>query len=597
MAMSYIDNIASNVRILNPNEPRGNFEQVIWLNGNMYDRGAESRVEPNPPKFLGADARFNAAKQESDRLRNEALDKGKNADISERDAKSAKKMTDACSVYIEAINEAPPEIIFSHLQSLEMITDTILEIESQITTCESRVNGTKDEVSIKQIQYSEIQAAISKGGYKDFHKKIKDHEDKLKTAMAYHTNIRDLLIKSKVEIEQKEKNLKNLQNDFSLAKTEAESKRDVLLLFLDKKNKGDVYDYVFRIMRGNQVLASNVRNLIQDAHNARARAFEALNSSDGLKNEQLWQKYAFKLKEEFREIRDQAGHPIEEVFENREKQVRELQTALDSKTRDLLERVVMAGLVRKLQGQIRELQDTIHGVNKLASDLQFGESRFQFSLRQKSKYKRLLSLLSEESILQPASREELKDFFSARLDELNRTSAGDIPEVLDYRRWFDFTLEVNSQKKGQFAELSHQRLRFGSTGEQAVPIHLLVIAIASLLFDRVEAKLRLLLLDEAFLGIDAVRRESLLQFSDRIGVDLFVATPELDGVTPALAASSTLLIEKTPSLDVFVSDYQWERGPQQIQLDSSNQPKVGKYVIDPTGKPRKSSSDSKGDEK
>jgi len=93
-----------------------------------------------------------------------------------------------------------------------------------------------------------------------------------------------------------------------------------------------------------------------------------------------------------------------------------------------------------------------------------------------------------------------------------------------------------------------------------------VIAVASLLFNRTEARLRLLLLDEAFLGIDAGRREVLLQFADRAAVDFIVATPELDGVTPALQASSTLLIEKTPEQDVFVSDFHWQRPEAQASL-------------------------------
>ena len=180
--------------------------------------------------------------------------------------------------------------------------------------------------------------------------------------------------------------------------------------------------------------------------------------------------------------------------------MRSLQEALDERTRDLLERVVMAGLVRRLQGQVRELRDTIEGVNRLAADLRFGTSRFQFSLRQRSEFQRLLDLLREQSVLQPALREELRDFFQARLDELRQAREGEVPEILDYRRWFEYVLQVQSRADGTAQDLPRQRLRFGSTGEQAVPTYLLVIAVASLLYDRTEARLRPLLLDEAFLA-------------------------------------------------------------------------------------------------
>lgn len=63
-----------------------------------------------------------------------------------------------------------------------------------------------------------------------------------------------------------------------------------------------------------------------------------------------------------------------------------------------------------------------------------------------------------------------------------------------------------------------------------------------------------------------------MQFADRAGVDLIVATPELDGVTPALAASSTLFVEKTAELDVFISDY--------LRLSNTLQPEKASIVAE-----------------
>src|SRR6266850_4732201 len=227
-------------------------------------------------------------------------------------------------------------------------------------------------------------------------------------------------------------------------------------------------------------------------------------------------------------------------------------------------------------------------------------SQFQFSLRRRPEFQRLLELLREQSVLQPALREELRDFFQARLDDLRQARDGEVPEILDYRRWFEYVLQVQSRTDGASRELSRQRLRFGSTGEQAVPTYLLVLAVASLLYDRTDARLRLLLLDEAFLGIDAGRREILLQFADRANIDLIVATPELDGVTPALAASSTLFVEKTAEQDVFVSDYHWERpGVQAGLLEPVMQPKEADLVlgvaraVDPTVQPGIGASDTR----
>jgi hypothetical protein len=88
-----------------------------------------------------------------------------------------------------------------------------------------------------------------------------------------------------------------------------------------------------------------------------------------------------------------------------------------------------------------------------------------------------------------------------------------------------------------------------------------------------------------------------MQFADRVGVDLIVATPELDGVSPALAASSTLFVEKTPELDVFISDYHWERpGVQPGLFDRPAEPRDIDLVlgVSPTS-PRKETSIPIGD--
>src|SRR6266850_521137 len=182
-------------------------------------------------------------------------------------------------------------------------------------------------------------------------------------------------------------------------------------------------------------------------------------------------------------------------------------------------------------------------------------SQFQFSLRRRPEFQRLLELLREQSVLQPALREELRDFFQARLDDLRQARDGEVPEILDYRRWFEYVLQVQSRTDGASRELSRQRLRFGSTGEQAVPTYLLVLA---------------------------------------------VATSELDGVTPALAASSTLFVEKTAEQDVFVSDYHWERpGVQAGLLEPVMQPKEADLVlgvaraVDPTVQPGIGASDTR----
>lgn len=544
---------------------RGEAERAIWMDGHLYEHGAESRVEPYPPRWLGEAARARAAAQEETRLRELAAEHRAGSERAATEAAVHRQVAQACGEALDELTACAPGPLLALGAAAARADAALREREAAAQPAVERASRTARHLERRRARLATIVAAVTHAGGAGLRERIDRVGEGLARARTAEKAAIAEAAEARAAAERCAAAATEAEQLLDAAATGVQERRDALLPLVPERYRGDLDDYAFRIMRGHQIVASNVPALVTEASNARARAFQWLESSDGLRHERLWQKFGFRLLEEPREVRDQGGRPVEEIYAGRQVEVRALQAALDEKTRDLLERVVMAGLVRRLQGQVRELRETIQGINRLIGDLRFGASRFQFSLRQRPEMQRLLELLREQSVLQPALQEELRDFFQARLDDLRQTPTGEVPEVLDYRRWFEYVLQVQSRGAGAAAQdLSRNRLRFGSTGEQAVPNYLLVLAVASLLYDRTEARLRLLLLDEAFLGIDAGRREVLLQFADRAGVDLIVATPELDGLTPALAASSTLFIEKTPEQDVFVSDFHWERpGAQQ----------------------------------
>ncbi|OIP34032.1 MAG: hypothetical protein AUK27_08685 [Deltaproteobacteria bacterium CG2_30_66_27] len=566
LALSYLARIAGDVRVLPPEKGRDGHGRVVWTDGRMYDEGAEARVDPGPPRFFGEEARKAAALAEESRIRLEAEGMRREAGIAEKEAADRRSVAEACRAAGEALDAATPDLLLARKDHADAAAKAVADVEASVASATAAVEAAEARVCQCGARLAELTESVAAQGLERLRQRAGELEKELGSARREKEEALKGLERRLAAVEEKEKRLVGAGSRREAAESEGERRREALRNLIEPAHRADVDDYVFRTMRGSQIQPANIPDLVLSAHNARTKAFAVIQSSDGIRNERIYHRYGFRLDEEHREVRDPSGRPVEEAYGVREEEVRSLQTALDEKTRDLLERVVMAGLVRRLQGQVRDLEETIRGINRLAADLSFGQSRFQFSLKKRPEYRRLLELLQEESILQPAVREELRDFFQARLDEFKRSREGDVPEVLDYRRWFEYVLLVSSRRDGEAAELPRQRLRFGSGGEQAVPTYLLVIAVASLLFNRTGARLRLLLLDEAFLGIDAGRREVLLQFADRAGVDFIVATPELDGVTPALQASSTLLIEKTPEQDVFVSDFHWRRPEAQASL-------------------------------
>ncbi len=564
---SFLRRVAGDVRILAAGEARGDAERAVWADGALHEQGAESRLEPAVPRWLGAAARARAAAVEAARLGALAVQRAAESRRAAAGAAAHREAANSCRQALERLDAGSPARLGTLAAAAGEARARWRERDAAAAQAGERVESAERRWAQLRGRLAEIAAAVASAGAADLRERVGRAEVALELARQREKATIAAAAGASEAAQRRSGEATAAAGGLQAATAAARNRGEALLPLLeDARHRGDLVDYAFRIMRGQQILAENVAGLIGEASNARARAFQWLDSSDGLRHERLWQKYAFRLDEARCEVRDQAGRPVDQVFRERNEEVQSLQGALDQRTRDLLERVVMAGLVRRLQGQVRELRDVIQGINRLAADLRFGASRFQFSLRQRPERQRLLELLREQSALQPALREELRDFFAARLDDLRQVREGEVPEILDYRRWFEYVLQVQSRSDGGARDLSRQRLRFGSTGEQAVPTYLLVIAVASLLYDRTDARLRLLLLDEAFLGIDAGRREVLMQFADRAGVDLIVATPELDGVTPALAASSTLFIEKTAEQDVFISDFHWARPDAQAAL-------------------------------
>jgi hypothetical protein len=94
-----------------------------------------------------------------------------------------------------------------------------------------------------------------------------------------------------------------------------------------------------------------------------------------------------------------------------------------------------------------------------------------------------------------------------------------------------------------------------------------VLALAKLMFDGAGAAVRPLLFDEAFYGIDAGRRDQLLRLATELGLQLFVASPDQDGVTAAVRAATTLFVVKDGNGDVHLAPYHyWSRGRDQPGL-------------------------------
>lgn len=255
------------------------------------------------------------------------------------------------------------------------------------------------------------------------------------------------------------------------------------------------------------------------------------------------------------ELTDAAGRAPASILAELDRHLSEVRSAVNERTRDVFDGVVMGSLASQLQREVEQLHTTVQGINEQLGHASYGGVRYAFRVTPRPDRAELVSLVRRMSVLDPSSRNELRRYVEERRSDL--AAPGDEPPaLLDYRRWFDVRLVTRRQGEGD-SPWSRERAATGSGGEQGVPHHLVVFALARLAFEGARARLTPLLLDEAFHGIDATRREALLGLASELDLQLVVATPDQDGLVRGLRSTTTLFVVKDEHDDVHVVPYHY----------------------------------------
>ena len=266
--------------------------------------------------------------------------------------------------------------------------------------------------------------------------------------------------------------------------------------------------------------------------------------------------FGFRYESRANQILDRRDQPAAGILAELDRTLAEQRELSGEKTRDLMERLVMGSLARDLQAQVESLGRMVRDINRLLAGLRFGPTEYQLSVTPHADRRELVELVRSISLLDEESRAAFRAWIDDRLPELRGADDGTVPEILDYRTWFEVRIRMRSAG-ADGVELTRSLRVLGSGGEQAVPNYLLVFALGKLLLDAAGAGLRLLLFDEAFYGIDAGRRDQLLRFATECGLQIVVASPDQDGATAAARQATTLFVVKDEAGDVHLFPYHY----------------------------------------
>jgi hypothetical protein len=179
-------------------------------------------------------------------------------------------------------------------------------------------------------------------------------------------------------------------------------------------------------------------------------------------------------------------------------------------------------------------------------------------------------LRRDAALLRDDARERLVEFMRRRIDEARASlelgaTVDHVMAALDYRAWHEF--RVIQVKEGRRDVLTKRRHQQGSGGEKAVALHLPLFAAAAAQFAICAAHApRLILLDEAFAGIDEHMRGQLLGLLEAFDLDFILTSHELWGCYPELGALGIYHLHREPGVPgVASAHFTWD-GRRRIEV-------------------------------
>ena len=302
--------------------------------------------------------------------------------------------------------------------------------------------------------------------------------------------------------------------------------------------------------------------------------------------DQKGESYAFSFDRAANRIVDRRGVSLAEVLADETRRLDELKGVLDKKSREVFEQIFMGEVMRRLYLDLMRITDLTGRIQRQLAGRKFGSNRYAFSLSPIPEYEGFVRLVRKGYALDSGGdKDELRDYLEQHRDEILNTDIDTVPDIFDYRKWFRFELKVVTENE-EGRVIDRKVKSMGSGGEQAVPNYLLILTVAEFLFhggDGVEPpKTALLLFDEAFYGIDAARRDQLLAFADALGLQLFVSSPDQDGVKREIKHSVSLIVVKDENLDVHLTPVVWRNVASQGDLLGGPEPEVGMTVKEET---------------
>jgi energy-coupling factor transporter ATP-binding protein EcfA2 len=517
-------------------------------------RGHRRRLAGKPAAFIGS------ADREATRKRRIASLEAKLSDARSvlHTIEAEKKRLDTL---LQSFHETA-RVVEQGQRELGMLDYALRTAEAEWQAAERKAEETKHQAEASESESraklerrEQLREQIAAEGLADLEKRLEKARRREKRANKCMAETHEAVGENNNQLKGLLQRKQKLEADIEEVGKQIESWAEKLLV--RKPEIEDVAEYILVDCSGSLVhSAEEARAKLAETHDCQTSLAEKI--ALGIRDERHAATFNFTYDREGNRLLDRRNRGIADVVADLDRRVNEQRELINERTRELFRKLVMGELLGHLRAKVDTLDQMVREINQQLSKRSFGTNQYSFQLRPVERFSRLVELVRTHNLWSTeADEDELRRFFEDQRDAITSTEAGSVPELLDYRNWFHYDMRLQSTD-GNGVVIDRHTKSIGSGGEQAVPNYLLILTVAHFMLDGNQVPLHVLLFDEAFYGIDAGRRDQLLGFASDLGIQLFVASPDQDGVRQEVPDSTTILVVKDDAHDVHLYPFNWE---------------------------------------
>jgi uncharacterized protein (TIGR02680 family) len=469
-------------------------------------------------------------------------------------------------------------------EKLDELIDDIDSLKNELFVAEKQKKTHEGNIVV-------IEKQLEEKGYKDKQKRLEEIE---KTLHNLETDNQNNLIQSS-KLEERKNNIKD-----SL-------KNETLKLNNQKDIKEQYYDILIQEINYHFVFKENDEQVLKELKNM-SKNFnftKSISEYQGILQGVFFENVAYlsqyhlthQVDELCIEKDDVNGHfmifaspvgkkiPFIELLEILKQRIETQKLLIVEEDRHIFEEILVNTIGRKIRNRIQASKRWVEKMERYMKDMNTS-SGLQLSLKWRSKKAndddeldtaQLVKLLEiDYRLLKEEDRNKISQHFRSKIETARRISSDDnttasfhqlIKEVMDYRKWFEFTLytqKTNENKK----ELTNRLFYSYSGGEKAISMYVpLFSAVAAKYEGAREDAPHLIALDEAFAGVDTNNIDNMFALITKFNFDYIMNSQVLWGDYPSCKSLAIYELFR-PDNAPFVTKvaYQWNGSVRKVKV-------------------------------